>query len=147
MDLAVGAAREAFDHGPWPLLSHDQRAEYLRKIADAFTDFSERLGNIWSTEVGVLHSIAKYSAASYTAVYNEYANMAADFPFLERHTPTAGGTSGFLVREPVGVVGIIVPWNGPMGLISHKLAPALLAGCTTVIKVGARGSRRRLHHG
>jgi aldehyde dehydrogenase (NAD+) len=135
MDKAVGAAREAFDRGPWPRLTHVQRAEYLRTIATAFADFSERLGDIWSTEVGVLHSIARNSAVGCAAAYTQYADMAADFPFLERHAPTAGGVAGFLVREPVGVVGIIVPWNGPMGLITRKLAPALLAGCTTVIKV------------
>ena len=135
MDKAVGAAREAFDRGPWPRLSHAQRSQYLRAIATAFADFSERLGNIWSTEVGVLHSVSSRSAAGHPHGLHQYADMAADFPFLERHTPTAGGIAGFLVREPVGVVGIIVPWNGPMGLITRKLAPALLAGCTTVIKV------------
>ena len=135
MDRAVSAARQAFDHGPWPRLSHVQRADYLRKIAGAFGDFSERLGNIWSTEVGVLHTVASRSGAGHAAAYDFHANLAADFPFLERHTPTSGGVAGFLVREPVGVVGIIVPWNGPMGLITRKLAPALLAGCTTVIKV------------
>ena len=135
MDRAVSAARQAFDHGPWPRLSHVQRADYLRKIAGAFGDFSERLGNIWSTEVGVLHTVASQSGAGHAAAYDFHANLAADFPFLERHSPTSGGVAGFLVREPVGVVGIIVPWNGPMGLITRKLAPALLAGCTTVIKV------------
>jgi acyl-CoA reductase-like NAD-dependent aldehyde dehydrogenase len=134
MNRAIGAARDAFDHGVWPRLSVAERAEYLRRIAEAFTEYSEILGTLWSTETGVLNSIAQRSADGYRAIYHEYADMAGEFPFVERHTPTAGGVSGFIVREPVGVVGIIVPWNGPMGLITHKLAPALLAGCTTIIK-------------
>lgn len=56
------------------------------------------------------------------------------YPFQERHKPQAGGNVGLLVREPVGVVAAIIPWNGPPGLIAHKCAPALLAGCTIVVK-------------
>ena len=134
MDRAIASAREAFDHGEWPRMSLSQRAGFLRDIAAAFDDYRDKLGYLWATETGVLHSIALGSAAGYRAIYNEYAEMAASYPFIERHKPTAGGVAGFIVREPVGVVGIIVPWNGPMGLITHKLAPALLAGCTTVIK-------------
>jgi aldehyde dehydrogenase (NAD+) len=134
IEHAVTAARDAFDHGDWPRLTVAERAEYLREIAEAFTSYRDVLGTLWTTETGVLHSIAQRSAAGYRAIYREHAEMAADYPFFERHAPTAGGVSGFIVREPVGVVGIIVPWNGPMGLITHKLAPALLAGCTTVIK-------------
>ncbi len=134
MELAISAARRAFDYGEWPRLKVAERAEYLRKIAAAFTDYADILGALWTTETGVLHSIARNSAAVHAAEYQRCANLSDEFPFVERHTPTAGGAAGFLVREPVGVVGIIVPWNGPMGLITHKLAPALLAGCTTVIK-------------
>ena len=60
--------------------------------------------------------------------------MAETFPFEERHTPSSGAKFGLLVREPVGVVGAIIPWNGPISLIAVKLAPAPLAGCTVVIK-------------
>jgi aldehyde dehydrogenase (NAD+) len=134
MDRAIASAREAFDNGEWPRMPLSERAAFLRKIATAFDDYQEQLGYLWTTETGVLHSIARGSAAGYKAIYHEYADMAAGYPFIERHRPTAGGVAGFIVREPAGVVGIIVPWNGPMGLITHKLAPALLAGCTTVIK-------------
>jgi acyl-CoA reductase-like NAD-dependent aldehyde dehydrogenase len=134
MDRAIASARKAFDHGEWPRMPLSKRAEVLREIAAAFDDYQDQLGYLWTTETGVLHSIARGSAAGYRAIYNEHADMAASYPFIERHKPTAGGVAGFIVREPVGVVGIIVPWNGPMGLITHKLAPALLAGCTTVIK-------------
>ena len=67
------------------------------------------------------------------AAFEFYAGLADTFPFEERATPTIGNF-GLLVREPVGVVGAIIPWNGPLQLISYKIAPALLAGCTVVLK-------------
>jgi acyl-CoA reductase-like NAD-dependent aldehyde dehydrogenase len=63
-----------------------------------------------------------------------YAALADTFPFEERAQPTMGGEFGLLVREPVGVVGAIIPWNAPVSLICHKVGPALLAGCTVVLK-------------
>jgi aldehyde dehydrogenase (NAD+) len=70
-------------------------------------------------------------------VFESYAGMAESFPFVERHVPgpTGGGGAGLLVREPVGVVAAIVPWNGPAVIGAHKTAPALLAGCTVVLKM------------
>jgi acyl-CoA reductase-like NAD-dependent aldehyde dehydrogenase len=62
-----------------------------------------------------------------------YAGLADTYPFEEPATPTVG-EFGLIVREPVGVVGAIIPWNAPMGLISNKIAPALLAGCTVILK-------------
>src|SRR4029453_2342169 len=64
----------------------------------------------------------------------QYAALADTFAFEEEHQPTLGGDFGLLVREPVGVVGAIIPWNAPMSLIAHKVGPALLAGCTVVLK-------------
>ena len=84
--------------------------------------------------MGVLHSMARAGARGFGNPFRYYAGLADEFPFQERHTPTAGGNVGLLVREPVGVVGAIIPWNGPVGLIAHKVAPALLAGCTVVLK-------------
>src|SRR5207244_1263769 len=60
--------------------------------------------------------------------------MAETFPFVEEKQPRPGNPVGYLVREPVGVVGAIVPWNGPLVLMSYKVAPALLAGCCVIIK-------------
>src|SRR5581483_10631231 len=66
---------------------------------------------------------------------NAYAAMADTFPWNEEATPTMGGKFGLIVREPVGVVGAIIPWNAPLQLLTHKLGPALLAGCTIVLKL------------
>jgi aldehyde dehydrogenase (NAD+) len=69
-----------------------------------------------------------------SSALNSYAALADTFPFEERAQPSLGGEFGLLVREPVGVVGAIIPWNAPMALICHKIGPALLAGCTIVLK-------------
>jgi aldehyde dehydrogenase (NAD+) len=131
---AVAAAREAFDHGPWPHLSHAERADFMRRIAAALDERSVEVSEIWSGQMGVLHSMAKAIGPGFGNPFRYYAGLADDYPFEERHQPTAGGNVGLLVREPVGVVGAIIPWNGPMGLIANKVAPALLAGCTVVLK-------------
>ena len=68
------------------------------------------------------------------ATFDYYAGLADTFPFEEQAQPTMGGKFGLLVREPVGVVGAIIPWNAPLSLITYKIAPALLAGCTVVLK-------------
>ena len=133
VDRAVAAARRAFDHGPWRRMSHAERAGYLRAIASEFDKRVEEGALIWTTESGLIHSTAKSRTAGLSATYNYYASLADTYPFQERRTPAAGG-AGLLVREPVGVVGAIIPWNGPPGLIAYKCAPALLAGCTIVLK-------------
>ncbi len=131
---AVEAARHAFDAGPWPRMSHAERAEYLRAMATALRKRGEEVGDIWPRESGVLHGIAKHAAEGAAQKFEYYAALADTFPFEEEARPTNGGKFGLIVREPVGVVGAIIPWNAPMGLISNKVAPALLAGCTEVLK-------------
>jgi aldehyde dehydrogenase (NAD+) len=133
MSRAVTAARQAFDEGPWPRLSHAQRAEYLRAIAAGLRERTEDIGQIWPRESGVLHKIARHGGTGAAATFEFYAGLAETYPFEEPATPTAG-EFGLIVREPVGVVGAIIPWNAPMGLISNKIAPALLAGCTVILK-------------
>src|SRR3981081_4054214 len=76
MDRAIASARKAFDHGEWPRMPLSKRAEVLREIAAAFDGYKDQLGYLWTTETGVLHSIAQGSAAGYRAIYSEYADMA-----------------------------------------------------------------------
>ena len=130
---AVGAAREAFDSGPWPWLSHEQRAEYLRAIGAGLKKRTEDVGQIWPRESGVLHAIARGGGIGAERTFSAFAALASTFPFEEPAKPSVG-QFGLLVREPVGVVGAIIPWNAPLSLISNKVAPALLAGCTVVLK-------------
>ena len=134
MARAVGAARQAFDEGPWPRLRHTERAEYLRAIATELEKRTEDIGQIWPRESGVLHFIAKASVAGAARTYEYYAGLADTFPFEEEALPSMGGKFGLIVREPVGVVGAIIPWNAPLSLITYKIAPALIAGCTVILK-------------
>jgi aldehyde dehydrogenase (NAD+) len=134
MDRAIGAARLAFDRGPWPRMTHAERAGYMIKIADALEARGANIGTIWSGQAGILSTMAQASAPGHGRPFRYYAGLADEFPFVEHHTPSAGGNVGLIVREAVGVVGAIIPWNGPMGLIGSKVAPALLAGCTIILK-------------
>ena len=133
MDAAVTAARKAFDEGPWPRMTHAQRAEYLRALGAGLAARAELIGQIWPRESGVLHRIAGHAGLGAAATFAFYAGLADTFEWEREAQPSQPGF-GLLVREPVGVVGAIIPWNGPMSLISYKVAPALIAGCTVVLK-------------
>lgn len=130
---AVGAARTAFDVGPWPRLTHADRAEFLRRFSEELRRRSDVLADIWPRESGALRTIAVPRSDADPRILDFYADLAADYPWEEVVTPTNPGF-GLLVREPVGVVGAIVPWNGPLSLALWKIAPALLTGCTVVLK-------------
>lgn len=134
MDRAVAAARQAFDSGPWPRMSHGERARYIAAIGKMVAEHSGDIARIWTSEMGAISPVAEALVSGVAGAYQYYAGLAATFPFEERHVPQAGGDVGLLVREPVGVVAAIVPWNAPPLLIAYKLAPALLAGCTVVLK-------------
>jgi acyl-CoA reductase-like NAD-dependent aldehyde dehydrogenase len=134
IERAVSAARTAFDRGPWPRLTHAERAAYLQEIAKGWAARSGDLATIWTSEMGILKSMADLHARFIPGTYKSYASLAETFPFEERHKPRAGGKVGLLVREPVGVVAAIIAWNGPAPMIAQKVAPALLAGCTVILK-------------
>jgi aldehyde dehydrogenase (NAD+) len=134
IDRAIGAARSAFDDGPWPRLSHAERADYLRRFAVAWRRRKDDVAQIWPRESGGLAVSAGPNTESAARQYEDFAAQADTFPFEEPFQPTRGGDRGVLLREPVGVVGAIIPWNGPVTSMSHKIAPAFLAGCTVVLK-------------
>ena len=131
---AVAAARTAFDEGPWPGLTHAERAGYLRAFGDAIMERADAVADAWSRETGTIHRITKYGAMGAKASFEQYAALADTFTWEEPAQPSQPGF-GLLVREPVGTVGAIIPWNSPLGLIPHKIGPALLAGCTVVLKL------------
>jgi aldehyde dehydrogenase (NAD+) len=133
MGAAINAARQAFDEGPWPRMSHAERATYLKAMAAGLGERADAAAGIWSRETGVVHRGALNVLRAIPQVWEWYADLADTYPFEKPVTPTAGD-HGLLIREPVGVVGAIIPWNGPMTMITYKVAPALLAGCTVVLK-------------
>jgi betaine-aldehyde dehydrogenase len=117
-------------------MKHAERAKYLRAIAKEMPKRNDDLAQIWTNESGVVHGIAKGGSMAIGGIYEYYAGLADTFPFEEQRQPgPASGNVGLLVREPVGVVAAIIPWNAPASLIAYKCAPALLAGCTVILKV------------
>lgn len=134
VERAVSAAREAFDTGPWPRMSHAERADWMHKLAEAL---EERAGDFalgWTLESGVVqHHGAARMPGLLTGHLRTYADYADSFDFVERHRHVSG-MEARLVHEPVGTVAAIIPWNGPAPLMIQKCAPALIAGCTIVIK-------------
>jgi acyl-CoA reductase-like NAD-dependent aldehyde dehydrogenase len=133
MARAVAAARQAFDEGPWPRMSHAERAEHLRNLGAGIQARADDIAQIWPRESGVIHRVAQAAAGGAAGTFDFYADLADTFEWEQVAQPSRPGF-GLLVREPVGVVGAIIPWNGPLGLISYKIAPALIAGCTVILK-------------
>lgn len=133
IERAVSAARGAFDTGPWPRLSPHERAQYLERIAAGLEERADDLADSWTQESGVLRSMSQHTAKGLAATFRFYAGLADTFTWEERRT-SAFGQPALLVREPVGVVAAIVPWNAPGQLMTQKVAPALMAGCTVIVK-------------
>jgi aldehyde dehydrogenase (NAD+) len=133
IEHAVAAARMAFDTGPWPRMSPAERGVWLNKIADAWELRGEALADSWASESGVLRSMSVHSAKGVAETFRFYARLGETFAWEEKHT-TSMGQPALLVREPVGVVAAIIPWNAPHSLMAYKVASALIAGCTVIIK-------------
>src|SRR3984885_13540031 len=133
IDRAVSAAREAFDNGPWPRLTHAERAGYLRALGEQVVKRSADIAQMWPRESGVIAAVANGAAFGAKHTFDYYAGLADTFQWERPARPARGGF-GLIIKEPVGAVGALIPWNAPMGLISMKLAPALIAGCTVILK-------------
>jgi betaine-aldehyde dehydrogenase len=128
VDRAVRAARAAFD-GHWGQTDVGERAEVLRKLADALKQRAEQIATTISQEVGSpIQMSTNIQAGLPVLVTNSYAQLITELK-LEQEI----GNS-LVVREPFGVVGAITPWNYPLHQIMAKVAPALAAGCTVVLK-------------
>ena len=137
VDLAVRAARRAFDDGPWPRARAGERARVLRKIADLVREHGDELLGLQALDNSVPLSFGEIyamSAAFVADVFDHHAGW-ADKLAGETLPPYQGGDHLVLtLREPVGVVGAVIPWNAPLVLFAQKVAPALAAGCTIVLK-------------
>jgi aldehyde dehydrogenase (NAD+) len=134
MAHAVASARVAFDSGPWPRMSAAERAGFLEMIAARFEVRNDEFARVWSIESGVVYKVAQPRIGLFlSGAYRQYAALAASFPFTQARRSVTGHQA-YCVQEPVGVVAAILPWNGPAGLMAYKVAPALLAGCTVIVK-------------
>ncbi len=130
---AIDAARAAFDAGTWSKAPATQRANVLRAAAAKIRTEMVALGQMLSKEVGKPQGMAIAEIAMTADVFDYYAGLALDIKG-DAITNFANDAVGLTVHEPVGVVGIITPWNFPVLLISWKLGPALASGCTVVAK-------------
>lgn len=136
VDRAVAAAREAFDHGPWPRLSAAERADWLEKLADELERRGPDSSRLVSAEIGQPVRLSKpWVEVRPIAHLRFYANLARREDFTEevRENAMRPGTT-IVQHEPLGVAALIVPWNHPHASLTLKLAPALAAGCTVVVK-------------
>ncbi|WP_329263325.1 aldehyde dehydrogenase [Streptomyces pseudovenezuelae] len=133
VDAAVAAARTAFDGGPWPRMSLDERIEVVTRIKDAIAIRHEEIARVISSENGSPYSWSVLAQAlGAMMVWDSAITVARNFTYEERRDGVLGRI--LVRREPVGVVAAVVPWNVPQFVAAAKLAPALLTGCTVVLK-------------
>jgi acyl-CoA reductase-like NAD-dependent aldehyde dehydrogenase len=133
VDVAVRAARRAFEEGPWRTMNARDRGALLRKLADLLWERREEFALVESLENGKTFREAIRGdvapGAACLAYFSEW-----PVRILGEVLPVDGPFHTYVLKEPVGVVGAIVPWNYPTSLMCWKLGPALAAGCTVVLK-------------
>jgi acyl-CoA reductase-like NAD-dependent aldehyde dehydrogenase len=132
VDRAVAAARKAFDEGPWPRMAPYQRGRIIQKLADLIRERADEIALLESQDTGKPLARAKGEILGSATVFDYYAG--AGDKFYGETIPSADNVLMFTLREPVGVCGQIVPWNFPFSMASWKVAPALAAGCTLILK-------------
>src|SRR3989440_4186693 len=139
IEQAVKAARKAFDHGPWRKMTASERGRLIWKLADLLEAHTDEFGYIESLDNGKPLGIAK--AADVPVAADLFRYMAGWATKIEGNTipisvPYTPGAKylAYTLREPVGVVGQIIPWNFPLLMAAWKLGPALATGCTVVLK-------------
>jgi betaine-aldehyde dehydrogenase len=132
IDAAIAAARNAFDNGPWPRMSVDERAGYLAGVIAYLREVGPSIGKFLSQEVGGPMRMLQNGKDGSAFLIDSMLASAKAIGLVQLRTGAMGPA---LVRhEPVGVVGAITPWNGPLHLLMMKFAPAMVAGCTMVAK-------------
>tara|TARA_B110000495_G_scaffold203070_1_gene225298 strand:- start:1942 stop:3444 length:1503 start_codon:yes stop_codon:yes gene_type:complete len=139
VELAVAAARKAFDDGPWTKMTASQRSQIIWKIGDLIEQNADQLAQMETLDNGKPVGVAK--AADVALAADMFRYMAGWATKIEGNTiplnvPYAPGAQfhAYTLREPVGVVGQIIPWNFPLLMGAWKLGPALAAGCTIILK-------------
>ncbi|MFZ0007285.1 MAG: aldehyde dehydrogenase family protein [Steroidobacteraceae bacterium] len=140
IDLAVRAARRAFESGPWPAMTASERSKLVWRIGDLISKYTDELAELESLDNGKPMAVALAADVPLSADIFQY--MAGwstkiegkTIPLSVLYTPGVQYHS-YTRPEPIGVVGQIIPWNFPLLMAAWKLAPALATGCTVVLKV------------
>ena len=138
VSAAVAAARRAFDEGPWPSMRAGERRRILQRIGQAFGEHADELLRLQTLDNGLPLSMSQLTwllTPEFMVEAFEHHAGWIDKLTGETYPPYAGGDHLLMtLREPVGVVGAVIPWNAPLMLFAQKVAPALAAGCTVVLK-------------
>lgn len=146
IDRAVRAAHRAFAEGPWATATATERGRYLRKLADLLADKSEDLGRTETIDTGKMLKETRWQAKYIAEFFHYYAGCAdkihgATLPIDKPDLFV------FTLREPLGVVAAVVPWNSQLFLVAVKIGPALAAGNTVVLKASEHASAVMLEFG
>lgn len=140
VDRAVGAARAAFDSGPWPRLGIEKRIEFVGRLAAAYKDRRNEMAELITAEIGAPISFAKRAQVRLASVaMAAFCDVAGRYEFQEDR-PGLYGNDIRILKQPIGVVAAVVPWNMPQFLTVVKVIPALLAGCSVVLKPAPESS-------
>ncbi|MGF9762043.1 aldehyde dehydrogenase family protein [Microvirga sp. 0TCS3.31] len=135
VDRAVAAAREAFETGPWRRIKPNERAKLIWKLADLLEENTELAAEIECLNAGMPFAAAKAGAVGSSVDLLRYTSgWPTKLTGETIPVSSPGEWFAYTMREPIGVVGQIVPWNGPLMMAIWKVAPALAAGCTIVLK-------------
>jgi betaine-aldehyde dehydrogenase len=132
INAAVAAARYAFDEGGWPQTTAQDRGRILFRIAAKLREEAPRLAELESRNCGKPIVESEYDIADAATCFEYYGGLATKVSGLVN--PVPDNALSLSLKEPVGVAGQIIPWNYPIGMAAWKLAPALAAGCTCVLK-------------
>jgi aldehyde dehydrogenase (NAD+) len=138
VDRAVAAARDAFDNGEWPHLSPEVRADYLDRLHDTVEKNRLAMEQAFTREIGGPAAVSASFMENALEALSNSASVARNFAFEEERVTDAGNKI-LVLREPIGVVGSIISWNGPVTNVCLKVGPALAAGCTVVVKAAPEG--------
>lgn len=147
VDYAVKAARRAFDEGPWRFFKPAQRQHLLLRLADLVEDHFDELSTIDTIDMGVPISRSRAGRNRAVSLVRYYAGLATTIQGNTIENSAPGSFFSYTLKDPVGVVGAIIPWNGPLGIALWKLAPALATGCTVVLKPAEQASLSPLRLG
>jgi len=146
VDRAVRAAHRAFTEGPWSTMLPTERGVLLRKLAEVMKEHSEELGRTETVDTGKLFSETRWQAAYLSNYYHYFAGL-ADKVHGDTLPIDKPDMWAMTIREPLGVVAAVVPWNSQLFLVAVKIAPALAAGNTVVLKASEHASAAMLEFG
>lgn len=132
IDLAVAAAKRAFENPEWSVITPYQRERYLNQIADLIEENYDELATLDSLDNGMTLLNSQFSITAAIKTFRYYSGWPTKI--YGKTNPGGAGSFTYTLREPIGVCGAIIPWNGPFMFAAWKIAPAIAFGNTVVIK-------------